>query len=700
MSQLFENLEYDLAENKIYTQKIVISLKFKALTVLVENFCRKGVITQCLFNNIEKLRNSREISDYLKIVDDLTKILLIEMNIFEPRNIYFSILNKFRTYIKESVGFIAMQICDLLKKEKIAKDEWRNVSFLMKNLSVTTEGTINLKKLIHQILTAEQLDPSHSCQLACYYFMEHEIVQKHCQMVISLNSYNFFDSHIKYEALQKCLNYWCWLILHYDDDPVRIFLKNTSNTYNDQLRKVIINTFEGAVKYNNEIAVHYLWKNYISRFEDVSEILRKALQISIPLSSHINISIFLLFQTNINERTILLKSMYFLILSNIIGNIRWQFLFFNTLNEVKIYLNVNDYIILLRYLTGIHFIDRSTTENGIIQFIYSFPNDVKEYLSKTSHDIFNPLITKPFKHAKLKLVKTLLAFRNVEDVKNYFLSICGMDLIAETIKVQNLEFIKNFIQERYTMDEVINFKKVFFKYKLENLYEYFMENLRFHNVIEVIDWLSEAVNENLPEFKKKMLSYRNGYYFKHLIFMPNVDLASVNKFLIWSFRTDESLSSFKRKINICRNKSSRVNQDVVPCYNELKTLLLKSKWNFFYTFINWKECTLPEKGAFLQKLIKDDIFISKIISQTRNSWDFFDSFINFLEAHFDLNDSKRKILNENIFRGILQQNLPISDLIRYYYENSRPAEEIHFSIQNTGIKFYDSRILNWLTSQK
>ncbi|KAL7629917.1 UNVERIFIED_CONTAM: hypothetical protein RMT77_019963 [Armadillidium vulgare] len=275
-----------------------------------------------------------------------------------------------------------------------------------------------------------------------------------------------------------------------------------------------------------------------------------------------------------------------------------------------------------------------------------------------------------------------------------------MDLIAEAIKVKNPEFIKNFIQERYTMDEVINFKKIFFNCKGETLYKYFMENLQFHNVIEVIDWLSEAVHENLPEFKERMISNRNRYYFKHIKFMPNVDLVRADQFMLWSFRTDESLSSFKRKINICRNKCSRVNQDVVPCYNELKTLLLEeSKWNFFYTFINWKECTLPEKGAFLQKLIKDDIFISKIILQTRNSWDFFDSFIKFLKAHFDLNDSKMKILNENIFHAILQQNFQISNIIRYCYENSRPAEEIHFRIQNTGINFYDCNILNWLTSQ-
>ncbi|KAL7629918.1 UNVERIFIED_CONTAM: hypothetical protein RMT77_019964 [Armadillidium vulgare] len=328
MSQLLQNLRYDLAENKIYTQKIVISFKFQVLTVLDEKFCRKLVITQCLFNNIENLRNTKDMSVYLEIVDDLTKILLIEMNIFEHRNLYFFFLNKFRTYIKESVGIIALQICDLLKKVKIAKDEWMNVSLLMKNLSVKTEGTINLKKSIHQILTTEQLDPSHSCQLSCYYFMEHEIVQKHCQMVVSLNNYDFVDIHIKYKALQICLYYWSWLKSHCENDPVRILSKITINIFEGQSIKVIINTFEEAIKYNNEIAVYYLWKNYNSRFEDVSKILRNSLQISIPLSSHINISIFLLFQIDITKRTILLKSMYFLILLNIISNSRWQFLFF------------------------------------------------------------------------------------------------------------------------------------------------------------------------------------------------------------------------------------------------------------------------------------------------------------------------------------------------------------------------------------
>ncbi|RXG59802.1 hypothetical protein Avbf_17066 [Armadillidium vulgare] len=126
-----------------------------------------------------------------------------------------------------------------------------NVSLLLKNLSITRQGTVDLMTTVLRILRTEQLDPSHSCELACFYFIVDDILNNHCVMVINQQKY---------------------------------------------LEKLLLNMFNECVKCNNEIAVQYLWNFYVSKIRSVNCILREVLLISVPSSLHINITMFLLFQ--------------------------------------------------------------------------------------------------------------------------------------------------------------------------------------------------------------------------------------------------------------------------------------------------------------------------------------------------------------------------------------------------------------------
>ncbi|KAL7637709.1 UNVERIFIED_CONTAM: hypothetical protein RMT77_011318 [Armadillidium vulgare] len=711
MSRLFGNLRYDLAENFIYNQEEE-TLKFQVLTFFIKRLCRKEDIINYFYKNIENIRASENTNN--KIANYLTEKFANQINL-EARNSNFSFENRFRTFIKESIYFVAAQVCDLLKKETIAKEDWMNVSLLMKNLSITRQGTVNLTKTVLQILTTEQLKPSHSCELACYYFIADEIINNHCEMVINQQS-SYFEGHAKYEAVKDCLNYWRWFILNCGKENLKFFLKNThekdlyvvSNASDDKTMSTIIKTFESSVKNNNEIAVHYLWTNFLSKNKTINFILRKLLESYIPSSLHININMFLLFQTIIEKKNSCQKSRCLLIFENIFRNLRWHSLFVKTLNGFKSIFYWYSFLKLLNILI-VNSFDFPTEINIITEYINLFPKYAQKCLSvEYNYAVFkklDPPLKKAFLYAKKNLLNTLLkTYAKEVDFLDFLLTDSGSDLIVETMKIGNFEFIKNFIQEKYIRSDIINLKSFWLYGNGEILYEHFMQIGQFETLYAIIDWLSEGLPENLQGLKERMLKIYEGLYLKNLIFRSKVDsetdlFARVNEFLLWSLKTEESVSLFKRNINLGPNHTTEERKTMVSCYKELKTWILESKWDLLELFFNWKDCTLTKKLIFLRKLINDYNFITEIILEARKSTVFFDSFIVFLKMQLYLNGSDMKFLKENIFESILNQNSFVSDFLRHWYKNSGSADQLKSYFQISGIEFLDYHTLYWLTSK-
>ncbi|KAL7637714.1 UNVERIFIED_CONTAM: hypothetical protein RMT77_011323 [Armadillidium vulgare] len=701
MSRLFGNLTYDLAKNFIYKQEEE-TLKFQILTFFFKRLCRKIDIIIYFFENIENIRASED--TYIKTAKNLTEKFTNQI-ILEAKNSNFSFPNQFHTFLKDTIYFVALQVCDLLKKETVAKDDWMNVSLLMKNLFMTRQGTVNLMKTVRQILTTEQLDPSHSCQLACYYFITDEIVNNHCEMVINQNS-SYFEGHAKYEAVKDYLNYWRWFILYCGKEKFKILVKRTykmdqfaARIKNDyQTTCTIVNILKKSVSYNNEIAVHYLWTNFVSKIKKAYFDLRKLLVDFSPSPLHININMFLLFQIRIKNILPCQNFNYLLVLEHTFRNFRWKSLFIKTLNGLKCFFDKNSFLHFLEILIVKHSFDFSTDINIIIGYINSFPFYAKECLSVNS----NYVLKNTFLYAKKNLLNSLLKTYEKEiEFRGFLHTDSGSDLIVETIKLENFEFIKNFIQEKYITSDIINLKNFWFSGKGENLYEYFMKIGQFETLCDVIDWLSEGVPEGLQGFKERMLNRYKGLYLKNSIFKSNVDsdtdfLTSVNEFLLWSLQT-ESISLFKRNINLCPNETETEN--MVSCYDELIIWILESKSDLIKSFFEWKDCLFYEKPFFLRDLIKDNNLIPKLISRARERKDFFSSFFDFLKKQLSLNDSDMRDLKGKIFESILNQNPYFSDFLRDWYANSRSADQLKSHIQSTGIKFPDYDTLCYLTSQ-
>ncbi|KAL7630200.1 UNVERIFIED_CONTAM: hypothetical protein RMT77_019659 [Armadillidium vulgare] len=626
------------------------------------------------------------------------------MNILEPSNLNLCFLSQFRTYIKETVYFVAMEICDLPKKETVAKDSRMNVSLLLKNLSITRQGTVDLMTTVLRILRKEQLDPSHSCELACFYFIVDDILNNHCVMVINQQS-SYFEGHAKYKDVKESLNYWRWFFT-YHKDYVKILLQDMETILLcKRSRKTIINMFKECVKCNNEIAVQYLWNFYVSKIRSVYCILREVLLISAQSSLHINITMFLLFQIDIKKiGKFFIISIHRLILINILRNTRWHFCFAKIFRMFCAYFDFNAFLNLLKILLDTYFIDSSTEINIITEYIDTFPHYIKYCLSSENYFSINIILTKPFINGKKELVNSLLIFSNKFFLRNFLFSDTGVNLVSEAIQKGNLDFIKSFTQEHYMRFEIVRFKRFLFYSKREILYKHFMQIRQYQKLMDLIDWLSDEISEDLKGYNERMLCKNNGLYLKHMLYMTNVDSNSnpfpiVSKFLLRCFKTNGSVSCFKRKIILYPIKSLNETSKHISCYEELKIWIIKSKWNLLEVFFSLRDCTSFDKLNFLNTLINDKLFNYEIVLRARDCSVFLRSFIDFLKTHLDLNDVETISLKKKIFDQVLQKNLDIEDYLHYWYAYSRSPENLHLLIKDTGIKFLDYTTLYWLTSQ-
>ncbi|KAL7631082.1 UNVERIFIED_CONTAM: hypothetical protein RMT77_018623 [Armadillidium vulgare] len=675
MDRRFKNISYDLAQNIIYEEKDEPkSLKYYSLIFLIAHTLkknrdvRKNYIMNLFFQNYTLIKSSTEPFHNSEIANEIAQ-QITEFCIL-PLLLKKSIDKKLRPFLKETIFFLVVQICDMIGKNIISTDDIRDVLLIFKNLVLTCQGTINLRKTVIQILNRSngtdftQFD---KCVLACYYFIEEEVVSSNSKRVPTLCFEHFFNSRSRDKAMNLFLKFWKWFI-----DKNREDVQKVTNGYQTYINKMefpdlnegesieLSNIFKQAVLCNNENAVQYLWINYISGMSNKVQILEKVLTLAIPHKNKTNIIMFLLFQINNNELEDFFKSNYFTIIENIVKNVRWHPLFPKIFYELEYYFYADDFLNLLTDLTHTYFIDHSTFIDLTLYFVNLFPDYFKHLLTNKPDDIYNKLFTKPLLYAKEDIVRTLLKVINEVELKNFLCSNSGINLLAETIKNGKLNFHDKILPEFLTRDTILKIKRNLFFGKKEILSKYFMQILQFENLCYLVDWLSDAVPDYISEFKVSLVHYAGRFCLRKIIFRTDVQLnynpiSRATEFLFWCFRSEESISSFKQILILCPSQTYTGEIDPILCYDDLKTLMLESKWEQIKMFLNWRGCSFEEKMALLEDLLKDHEFYSRIISKTINEELSLMSLLLFLQKNLYLDAQDLNIFRRKFFEVILKE---------------------------------------------
>ncbi|KAL7631083.1 UNVERIFIED_CONTAM: hypothetical protein RMT77_018624 [Armadillidium vulgare] len=717
MEKMFKNISYDLAQNIIYEEKNEPkNLKYLSLMFLIADLCKfsnvrkRSDIMNLICKNISCIRSSTEPSHYSGIAKEITQLILEEHIL--PSSSFQSInISKFRTLINETVFFVAMQICDMVKKIIISNDDNKDVILFLNNLVLTCQGTINLKKTVVRILNrsnTENFTLNDKCLLSCYYFIEETVVFHHSERVHTKR----FEDYCNCRSQEKekiFLSFWKWLIgrktqeafnIMYGYPTIEDIKESPDNNEGESIE--LSKVFEQAILSNNEKAVEYLWINYISRMPNKVQILEKVLTLAIPHTDKTNIIMYLIFQINNNELEDFFKSNYFTIIQNTVKNIRWHSLFPKIFNELKNYFNANDFLKLLTDLTHTYFIDHSAFIDLTLYFINLFLDYFKLLLTNKPDDIYSKLFTKPILYAKEDIVRTLLKVINKVELKNFVCSNSGINLLVETIKNGKLNFHDKILPEFLTRDTILNIKRDLFFGKKEILLKYFMRLLQFENLCYLVDWLSDAVPDYICEFKVSLAHHAGRFCFRKIFFRTDVQLnynpiSRATDFLFWCFRSKESISLFKQILILCPSQTCTGEIEPILCYDDLKTLMLGSKWERIELFLNWRGYSVEEKMALLEDLLKDNEFYSIIISNAGNGKLSLKSLLLFLQKNLYLDAQDFNIFRKIFFEVILKEKPVILTNLNSRYGHKISEEHLFSFIKKDRYLNKTYGILNTLT---
>ncbi|KAL7637854.1 UNVERIFIED_CONTAM: hypothetical protein RMT77_011466 [Armadillidium vulgare] len=493
----FKYYEYDLSQNLFYYKyKKLTSLYDHSLILSIAHIFKDPEIFEAFKKTIVSLEVPRCLTDHdyfvLKELESKTRFKFITSCKLKCINI-----DKLHSY-EEQIHNVLMQILDFFIKGVLLNSV--DVNRYLKNLTFTSQGTINQKKTIIRILQEPSQLLCSKFEVACYYFIDICLIHNLFHSPTTVDEKKYFASFISRDYFQY---FWMWQIY-----GTRDLVSQTSSIWSsiDVHRDVaLVGIFQEAVRDNNELAVQYLWANHISKMADKNEKLCDALQLAFLDVTKINICLYLLFQIK-KPKLIesILKCIANEIMKNIIKNNRWHCLFINIFKKLKLYLSSDDIAELLHSIVGFHCLDYP----GGITF---------NILRKNSRSMSVKAKNKVIKNEKklnnlIKFINdrnnfTLLTQDIKKELKLYFCSSNGINFFTELIKQGKFEFMDNILKSNFEIDDIKEIKLFLNFYYVHRLCQEFIESNQLRRMFLFLDWWSRSLStEHIQSYKDEIIA--------------------------------------------------------------------------------------------------------------------------------------------------------------------------------------------------
>ncbi|KAL7637752.1 UNVERIFIED_CONTAM: hypothetical protein RMT77_011361 [Armadillidium vulgare] len=229
-----------------------------------------------------------------------------------------------------------------------------------------------------------------------------------------------------------------------------------------------------------------------------------------------------------------------------------------------------------------------------------------------------------------------------------------------------------------------------------------MQLLQFENLCYLVDWLSDAVPDYISEFKASLAHHAGRFCFRKIFFRTDIQLnynpiSRSTDFLFWCFRSEESISTFKQILILSQSQTYTGEIEPILCYNDLKSLMLGSKWERIKLFLNWRGYSVEEKMALLEDLLKDNEFYSRIISKSINEELSLITLLLFHQKNLYLDAQDFNIFRRKFFEVMLKEEPVILTTLNSRYGHKISEEHFFTFIKEDQYlnKIYD--ILNTMT---
>lgn len=722
MNKKFPHITYDLSQNKLsYRNMELVRLEHYSLVLSSIYFLKQT-------NLFELLGGLNLKGEFLFDLNFCNSVDQLIRDIHDKITDYFdSGLNLHMSYVRSTIRSMIVQIIWFIKSFEMYL--MNDKLLFINNLVLTNHGTVNTKKTVIRVLEKENLKPIQKFILAAQFFLGKETVNIYYEQLSDNEKESFYHVNIENDF---ALYYWIWQLRNCQEFSENFFIflekftilpKNWEDFKGDDLVYGIF--FQKAITYHNEMAVHYLWTNYISKMEKRETLLLEVIEKYWEILKHSNILIYLILDVRDNE----LKSVfdtYCSILQTItFHRKRFRKIFFKVFKVLKTHFNLHDYFNLLYSITSSYENKEiNDTDFEFFKCVFNqIPDPYKSELEKfdKSKEMFFQMLRIPFQKIDINLVTFILNHCSKGMKFNFFTSQYGMQLFVISIKKKfaderkKYNFINNVLNIYFNSIEIKLIKTNFHKIMAFTL----CSDLVFdgvHKLQTFLRWINIFIDKSIAsEFRFNLLSKEDWKILKKMIFTlrkkNREQILNVEEVLEWfldgvdtnSIKSMISLHGEDRWVQV--NYNGYVRFEIIDCYSNVRKLIFECEWSYLNDFMAWIKCTNNDKSILGRKLLNDTYLLEKML-QIYDDFQYFYDFsiwINKMllieETNLEFKAFKRRVFTNLKLLQSLVKNWDFNQ-IRKAIEWSDPSDNEWKTFKDIFYSNLERRALGTMTEQQ
>ncbi|KAL7629909.1 UNVERIFIED_CONTAM: hypothetical protein RMT77_019972 [Armadillidium vulgare] len=443
MTEIFPGIEYNLSCDKIIYNNEIESLQNHSLNLRIGKIL-KYILKSESGKRLFRYKGSED-EELLKVEELVDKQLAKETGHLVTESLR-----------KTKVHFMIAHISSFLKKYPylhIVSPE-----NLFPYVDFTSQGTINTRKSLNLFRRTNFKKVFKRFQLSCHLFLIEDI--NHYFKCLP----NYVKANVVVEMKKDFFIEFCVR----EAQIIHEFIREVFEGYPHDKKSNYKDSFINAIKTDNEIAVDYLWRNKISKMNDKRVILDIGLKLVAGDSLKTNIMMFLLFQVNKNEFVNFFEHFSFVVIENVIKEVRWHCLFDKIFDALKIYFNSDFILKIFGILTDSHCtlcplelnLDlvanffSSLSASDKICIMWNCTSNHEGTLSSSAQDDEIPYERVLLKSLdRVDYLEKMLRVDDSTAIKDFFISERGVSILSKAFrneKVHNIDqVLRNVVEENH-----------------------------------------------------------------------------------------------------------------------------------------------------------------------------------------------------------------------------------------------------------
>lgn len=553
---------------------------------------------------------------------------------------------------------------------------------MLKNLQFTSQGTVNTRETFRKVIQSPGISYIDKFEIACRNFMEEDVILSYFRKLPEFIIYNYLSEPLERKEQIPVLFFLCRFtgitkkieVDFFRDEDASLVPTSFSNVNNKSALEYLFYWSELTF---NDMAVHYLWDEYISLLEDRRVLINcrmKNVRGDIRLS---NFVVYILSNVNENEKMICVEACSSVFIDYLLQQARWHSSFIKIIEMLKRYFKEESYVTTLRLMISIlcckHISADIFSKSVFRKFLKLIPQNVKVNFILERESFMCNMLKDLFIQRDLESFLILMETDDLLGADRILMTEGAIALFEMFVCNGDWDFINGvFNNITSSSDDIREFKNKLLNRKGYGICDFFINGGKYEDLKFFLKWcLTFASKENISinlymengNLITKLLSISSG--------VPDgVDLADI--VLGYCFHSKKKKNSYKRHISLIDEGPIENEIYAQPYALNLYTVIRKCAVNskFFYLrkLFRWKNCDGDEVNMVKRTLLNDYEFF-RVIFLEKNILEFIPEFSKFYNFRFNERSyfNKSFLKQERLFREKVQNSeyKLVRDLIEF-----------------------------------